>query len=52
MKEIYGKLREEHVQLLRTVSCVPFVDYPFVDLSCEQLAWWTVIVNHNYIRDA
>jgi len=21
MKDIYGKLREEHVQLLRTVSC-------------------------------
>jgi len=23
MKDIYGKLREEHVQLLRTVSIVP-----------------------------
>jgi len=32
MKDIYGKLREEHVQLLRTVSSVYFVGFLFVDL--------------------
>ena len=33
MKDIYGKLREEHVQLLRTVSSVVFCSY-CVLLSC------------------
>jgi len=37
MKEIYGKLREEHVQLLRTVSSIPVVDLLFIDFLANSL---------------
>jgi len=45
MKDIYGKLREEHVQLLRTVSNIYFC-FLLCVISCvvfpyRQLALWT-----------